>query len=149
MGRKWPVLVGLVVVIVVVIGLFALVTDDEEGGGGPGTGQGGTVELEDIIRQQDDYLGRTVTVNGDVVAIIERGAFTIGNEGGDELLVLARDAAGGEDVREGESVTVRGQVILVDADVLDDAGFDPEEERFGAFERRASVEANTITAGGG
>ena len=138
-GRHWGVLAAALALV-----LYAAPAL-RDGGDAPASRE---AAVEDIIRGQDEYRGRTVTVRADVVATIEPGAFTVG-ERARELLVLAGDDAlvGGEP-RPGAKVTVTGRVVSADAQIVDGAGFDAQDERFGAFERRAAILATTVAARG-
>lgn len=85
-------------VALLVVSLFAFACERDRGEMGPKGGVGGPAEgemgvtIKDVVDNPDRYLGKTVTVSGEVEDIHGPKAFTLGGEGflfNKELLVVS------------------------------------------------------------
>lgn len=75
-----------VLVLLLVFGLAAIALFDREGAVSPRTG----VTVDDIADRPRDFYGRTVRTTGEVDRVLGRRAFTLGEPGGQVLVLTAR-----------------------------------------------------------
>lgn len=137
-----------VIVTVIVLGALSLLglgifnsQQPDTGSFIPGVG-GGPEEtdlLSEIVKNPDSYLGRTVTVSGEVARVISPRMFVLDREGtvlGDELLIYTTKPLtpqAGRDIanpfQDADKVTVTGTVRrFVITDIERDIGMDLETE---------------------
>ncbi len=112
----------------------------------------------DIANNPRDFVGQTVTVSGEVQAVVGPRAFTLGDEGflfgeGREGLLIVgaqrRAPTAGrpfdEIFRQGELVRVTGAVRRYNlAEFEREFGFDLEDSRFAGWEGRPAIIARRI-----
>jgi hypothetical protein len=111
--------------------------------------EGTEVELEDVADNPAEYLGQTVTVNGEVSAVLSPQVFRM-NEGnlldiGDEILVVHLPDQTPVVMVEDAEIQVTGTVrSLIQADIERDFGFGLDEDLYIEYENRPAIIANSI-----
>jgi len=111
--------------------------------------EGTEVELEDVADNPEEYLGQTVTVNGEVSAILSPQVFRM-NEGnlldiGDEILVVHLPDQTPVVMAEDAEIQVTGTVrSLIQAEIERDFDFDLDEDLYIEYENRPAIIANSI-----
>lgn len=132
-------------------------TIQEPQGGGPGVDDENAVALTDIIENVDGYLGRTVTVDGEIETVYNQRVFRLDQETavvGDEILVVTRGTTVPEDVNntadflfeDAQDVRVTGQVqrlVVVEVERDVDLDLDPQIET--EFEGQPIIVADQVT----
>ncbi len=99
------------------------------------------VTVEELTNKPSEYYGQTVTVSGQVVEVVEPGAFRIDSDG-DQLLVVALKQL--PNVSEGDSIRATGEVRKFKIEEVRqkaDRGID--DEYFGDFEGDPAVLARS------
>jgi hypothetical protein len=129
-------------------------TAEREAGGGA---TGGNVTVADIVGNPNTYVGRTVTVNGDVQEMIGANAFTLDEEaalaGGidNDLLVIGarQNLAGIDDQILNDRVRVTGVVRMLNiADVENEIGYDLDDNLFTNWNGKPVLIASAVTMAG-
>ena len=99
------------------------------------------VTVEELTNKPSEYYGQTVTVSGQVVEVVEPGAFRIDSDG-DQLLVVALKQL--PNVSGGDSIRATGEVRKFKIEEVRqkaDRGID--DEYFGDFEGDPAVLARS------
>ncbi len=113
--------------------------------GEPSEGPEAGTRLEDVIKEPQQFMGRTVTVSADVSEIITSRSFRLGGEdtGGIGLLVFS--AAGTQDLDDDDVVRVTGTVREIAYDTFrEDFGFEARDD-VRQSEGEAAIAASSVT----
>ena len=153
-GGTLAAIAGIVVVGLLVLFLIPVFTEDDEVGVAGAT-------IDEITDSPGQFLGRTVTVSGEVDAVLGPRAFTIGGDdfiGEDELLVVGANnlpqligrselpgRAAGELLAEDDVVQVTGPVRRFDLAAFErEIGFDLDDNLFRDWAGRPAIVASSL-----
>lgn len=136
-------LLALAAAVLIGLILWSLFADDDEADRAGNAG----VSIDDITDDPARYLGRTVTVGGEVNQILSPRAFVLEGDdlvGGDDLLVVGANELGG--ISPDEVVLVSGPVRRFNlAEAERDLGVDLDDNLFRDFDGRPAIVARDIT----
>ncbi len=135
--------------------------DGQQGGGSPegkakaGEEAGQTrpaerVTIEELTDNPSEFYGESVTVNGEVIEVVEPGAFRIEGDDGELLVVgvqqLQNIAKGGDkEVSEGDLVRATGEVRQFKLEeVRNEVDYGIDNEYFGDFKGDPAVLARSF-----
>ncbi len=153
------IILGVLVIAVLAVSGVAIYNEQQATSEGFVSGIGGGPEesalISDIIRDPDRYIGRTVTLEGEVDRVISPGIFILDREGtvmGDEILVVTADPLDSQaerDIahpfRDADKVIVTGRVEqFIRAEVEDDFGLDLDDEVEVEYENKPMISATDI-----
>ncbi len=150
-GFNWVwLIVGLIVLGLIAWALYEAFDRDQPATAPPTAGPQAAATINNIVTNPSEFMGRTVTVSGEVGEVIGPRAFTIGEPqellvvGANELPTIAQGTFEGE-LTPDRTVQVTGPVRTFDlAQVEQEIGFDLDDNLFANYAGRPAIVAQSM-----